>query len=156
MGQKPTTKESFYNNIRVDSETGCWIWQGTIAENGYGHVRFQNKQWVAHRLSWIFYFGSIPDGLWVLHRCDVRACVNPKHLFLGNVLDNHHDMDSKGRRRFHVGEECYNTKLSIDTIREIRRLWATGNYRQRDLCKQFGISRKHIHKIVNGLIWKNV
>lgn len=52
----------------------------------------------AHRASYKFYRGPIPDGLWVLHRCDVRCCINPDHLWLGTHQDNVDDMMAKGRK----------------------------------------------------------
>jgi len=55
---------------------------------------------MAHRLAWEEAKGPIPDGLFVLHRCDVRGCINVDHLFLGTAKDNTHDMMAKGRARF--------------------------------------------------------
>lgn len=52
------------------------------------------------RLSWTFFKGEIPRGLWVLHRCDNGFCVRPDHLFLGTCADNVHDMMAKGRAKF--------------------------------------------------------
>jgi HNH endonuclease len=75
----------------------CWDWNGTIATNGYGRV-FANNKWIgAHRVVWEFVYGKIPDGLYVLHRCDNRRCCNPNHLFLGTHLDNVRDATLKGR-----------------------------------------------------------
>lgn len=64
-------------------EAGCWLWMRGIANTGYGAVYVDGKRWDAHRLSWAAFRGPIPSGYWVLHKCDVRSCCNPDHLFLG-------------------------------------------------------------------------
>lgn len=87
-----TLLKDFEDYIEKIPESGCWIWMaGTRA--GYGIY----KQVYAHRYSYEKYKGSISDGLHVLHRCDIRTCVNPEHLFLGTNDDNIADMVSKGR-----------------------------------------------------------
>lgn len=82
-----------------DPTSGCWIWMRAIGTSGYG-IAYQNgRQIRAHRLAYQLVHGPIPDGLYALHRCDVRACCNPTHLFLGTLQDNHDDMHRKGRGR---------------------------------------------------------
>ena len=76
---------------------GCWIWIGCITWNGYGVISVNNRQIMTHRASWLCHVGPIPDGLFVLHKCDVRNCVNPDHLFIGTKRDNALDMVAKGR-----------------------------------------------------------
>ncbi len=83
----------------VDAKTGCWLWQRGLDRYGYARLTVAYKYRRAHRLAWLLFVGPIPKGLYVLHTCDVRHCINPQHLFLGTNLDNIRDMERKGRAR---------------------------------------------------------
>lgn len=76
----------------------CWPWKAGLTTAGYGYVRVRGRAVHAHRLVWEKWYGPIPDGLCVLHHCDVRACVNPWHLWLGTKSGNARDRDTKGRQ----------------------------------------------------------
>jgi hypothetical protein len=77
----------------------CWVYMGARGHFGYGEITIKRKQWKAHRLAWEVWRGPIPDGKWVLHRCDNPPCFNPRHLFLGNQTINQRDSSAKGRTR---------------------------------------------------------
>ena len=77
--------------------TECWVWVASFGSTGYGQIHDGTRLIGAHVASYRIAFGAIPDGLWVLHRCDNPACVRPDHLFLGTRIDNVHDMHAKGR-----------------------------------------------------------
>lgn len=80
------------------TESGCEIWlPHDLDWNGYGRAYFGGRLLGAHRVRWMLERGPIPEGLFVLHRCDVRCCVNLDHLFLGTHQDNMDDMKRKGR-----------------------------------------------------------
>lgn len=80
---------------KVDPTGHCWLWMGALNEHGYGVIHGPER--LAPRTAWELTFGSIPDGLDVLHRCDNPPCVRPSHLWLGTQRDNTADMIAKGR-----------------------------------------------------------
>lgn len=75
----------------------CWLWPGHVDQNGYGKLHVGGTPKQAHRLSYEHFRGPIPQGMVVMHICDVRACVNPDHLQLGSHQDNMDDAKAKGR-----------------------------------------------------------
>lgn len=83
-----------------DKNSPCWIWPGYKNANGYGYTT-RNGELFAHRAIYKLFIGSIPVGLCVLHRCDIPACVNPAHLWLGTHADNNKDRALKGRSTKH-------------------------------------------------------
>lgn len=131
-------------------ETGCWMWNGEWDKYKYGIVR-STKGYVglAHRVFFAAFKHRIPDGLYVCHRCDVSACVNPDHLFLGTHADNMADCKAKHRARF--GERHHFTKLTIDQVKEIRSL--EGKLCHREIAKMFGIHKHYVWKIMKGVRW---
>jgi hypothetical protein len=81
----------------IDPVKGCWLWQGFIHGNGYGNTSYRGKNGRLHRLAFQVFKGPIPPGHDVLHKCDIRNCWYPDHLFNGTRQDNHDDMWAKGR-----------------------------------------------------------
>ena len=91
-----TVKERIRNKL-IKDPSGCWIWMGGISR-GYGAIKIKGKNKKVHRVMWELTNGSIPKGIFVLHKCDITECANPDHLFLGTHTDNMKDMIQKGRR----------------------------------------------------------
>ena len=85
-------------NYVPEPNTGCWLWLRGINSDGYGLVRIEGKSYRVPRLVWGIFKGPIPPNMRVCHRCDVRLCINPDHLFLGTDKDNYDDMVAKGRK----------------------------------------------------------
>ena len=85
--------------VFVDPESGCHKWLGCRTRKGYGQITYRGHRIETHRAMWLLHNGDIPQGMFVLHKCDVRNCIAPQHLYLGTAADNTGDMMSKGRGR---------------------------------------------------------
>lgn len=141
---------------KVVKSEGCWEWSGYCRE-GYGRISIGNQVFrSAHRVSWELHNGLIPDGLFVLHRCDNTRCVRPDHLFLGTKAENNHDRHLKGRSGSHAGELNGRRKLSAVDVVEIRRMFTPWKCTYSDLAKRFGVSSSTINSVVNRRTWKNL
>ena len=143
----------------ADSSGGtdaCWPWTGYIGENGYGVVGIRGKADKAHRVSYFIKHGRIDNDRLVLHRCDVRGCVNPAHLFLGTPEDNSQDAVRKNRNTRLYGEQNGKAKLTRAAVLAIRRLCGRGGVRQKAVAKQFGVSEATVSYVVNGGRWANL
>lgn len=128
--------------------SGCWLWQNEPGSHGYGELRVDGELFLAHRLSYVAAYGAIPDDTLVLHKCDVRLCGNPEHLFLGTHQDNSSDMTVK--RRSLVGEKQPNAKLTDRRVLEIR---AAKGQVEPAAC---GVTARTVRKIVQGTRWKHL
>ena len=143
-----------YIESRVERipEAGCWIWLRHILNNGYGAIWILDEKFTAHRISYQIYKGPIPAGLMVLHRCDVRCCVNPSHLWLGTAKDNTQDMLAKGRTRPRRGERAPQSKLNDRLVLEIR----TSDKPMRQWARELGIDSGTICNARNGISWRHL
>ena len=96
----------------------------------------------AHRVAYALTHGAIPDGLFVLHSCTNKACVNPKHLELG--------------RKHKSGEGKGNAKLTEIEVRAIRNANEWGCASNRQLAKEYAVSKSTIRRIVKRYSWQHI
>ena len=102
---RANTIETLMSRVMPITEVGCWIWLGAL-RCGYGHISWENKPALVHRVMWVLTNGPIPDGMNVCHKCDTPPCCNPTHLFLGTDQDNVHDAVRKGRHARMQNTHC--------------------------------------------------
>lgn len=121
-------------------ESGCWNYS-PVADIGYGIVCQNQKRQLAHRASYEIHHGSIPDGMFVCHKCDNRACVNPRHLFVGTHEDNMADMRAKGRQK--------PSKYSEDTRALLRAAHQNGESLAK-IGARFGVPKGTVRNICVG------
>lgn len=132
-------------------EDACWPWTGKVARDGYGRVARKGRQVIAHRLSWSAANGvPIPDGMFVLHSCHNKLCVNPNHLRIGTHCDNMMDMVAAGRSL--RGERHPHSSLTNAAVVAIRA--ASGP--QKEIAGRFGISQSAVSFIKNRKRWPHL
>lgn len=149
-------KERIAKSMIID-EYGCWNWTGS-KRNGYGRLIVGSRidgsrhSESAHRYSWIVYYGEIPEGLYVCHKCDNKACVNPNHLFLGTHQDNINDREMKGRNNHVYGEQCKQSKFTTSDVEYIR----NSKVSSRSIARFYGVNKSSVQAIRNRETWKHI
>lgn len=144
-------KQRIKRNIEKD-DNGCWIWQKGLNSDGYGQISINAEKHRVHRMAYQEWVGEIPSGKEVCHKCDVRACCNPKHLFIATHKENVHDMIKKGRRASSSGERNGKSTLLEKEVFEVfdRVLWGETDEFISDV---FGVEAHVIQKIRSGVTW---
>lgn len=160
----------FERRVDKGGPNGCWLWNGFRDNRGYG--RFHGTR--SHRVSWQLLRGPIPEGMDICHHCDNPPCCNPDHLFVGTHAENMADYAKKGlwkprpvprgdahHTRRHpelVKRGALNgmAKLSEDSVREIRRVFALGGKSKVALAAEFGVTRTLIYLVVTNQAWRHV
>jgi len=138
-----TPEELFW--MKVEKSAGCWLWTGALQRDGYAHFTAGGKTISSHRHAYELLVGPIPEGMDLLHSCDVRHCVNPAHLSTGTHQDNMKDKLARGRT---------GVKLSAEKVREIRAL--LGRKTNLEIGQLYGVSGGIISAIKTGRIWSHV
>lgn len=148
--------EPFWDKVAIADPDECWLWQRAKSADGYGNHGTGGKNYRAHRFAYELAYGPIPEGALICHACDNPLCVNPAHLFVGSYLDNATDRTKKGRSDSRQGEKNHNAKLSESHVREIRDLYATGQYTQKALSEMYKVTPRIIYCVVHRETWEHL
>jgi hypothetical protein len=140
--------DAFWSKVDKGGAGGCWLYTGYRQKFGHGWTTYG----LAHRFSWELLVGPVPEGKFVLHKCDVPACVNPEHLYIGVRDDNARDMFQRGRSA--RGERSHTAKLTDKDVMEIRRL--KGKFTAEELGARYGVTASNIYHVQSGVVWKHL
>jgi len=159
MGKRISIKDRLLRKS-TSTPNGCLEWTGAIKSNGYGNMpigstKDGSRRTVAvHRAAYEEWNGPIGDN-WVLHSCDNKKCINPKHLYLGDRKQNIKDAIDRGLLPPQQGEKNGNAAISEYTARRIKWLLSR-NTRQIDIARGLGVSSGIVHSISSGLRWSHL
>ncbi len=143
----------FLDKVIPEPNSGCWLWIGSTNRHGYGNFWHDGKCHKAHRFSYMAFVSQIPDGKDIMHKCDVRCCVNPEHLAPGTALQNVVDMWRKGRARPSRGMANGRARLTTDGVQRIKEMVALG-YEYSYLARLFRIDRSTVARAARGQSWR--
>ena len=148
-------EDYFWEKVEKRGDDECWKWLAYTDSKGYGSFN-SGIEVKAHRFSWRIHFGEIPEGLCVCHHCDNPSCVNPRHLWLGTILENNLDKIKKGRWFGFSGESNPSSKLTELQVKAIRYLYKSGEFSTYDLEKIFPVARVTISRAIKKITWENI
>ena len=142
--KKRPFSERFFE--KIDSSAGvdgCHLWTGAMLKTGYGSIRSDGRVLRSNRAAYEIAHGiSLSVCEHVLHKCDNRKCVNPRHLFLGTPKTNSDDKFEKGRANTHK-------KFSDSDIQAMKLLKSSG-HSGRYIAELFGASEATVSMVTRG------
>lgn len=164
-GPKPkSAEERFWSRVQKQ-EGGCWLYNGPDFGNKYGQLSRTNdrrypKMVSAHRFSYEIHNGPIKDGGVICHKCDVKNCVNPDHLYCGTQQDNVRDIVERGRSANKTGRVVRlvdaakryrgGIKLRRELQERVKSEYQSGKFTQVELAKRYRCSQATISATIRG------
>jgi hypothetical protein len=149
--EREAARDRLRKFVAIPEHDACILWPASVGSHGYGQLRWKGTPVLAHRLVYACYRGELAPGEEVLHSCDVRACVNPRHLRAGTHKENMQDAVLKNR----TARGSMLGLLSEQQVRLIKtELQARKN--QYQIAAAFGVTQSTISRIATGRIWGHV
>ena len=153
---RTSTPEMLFHKNTFRNPNGCLDFTKSTYSNGYGRICMgNNKHQLAHRFAWQMHNGPIPDGLWVLHKCDRPICCEVSHLFLGTPSDNNADMMNKGRHNTKFGDQASNAKLTEQQVLRIKDDLRTKKTAVM-IAKEYNVHFSTVGYIISRRTWKYI
>lgn len=153
-------KESF---ARVPELGPCWIYGRADGVARYGVITKDDgskSNVTAHRYSYELHKGPLERGKYACHRCDVKRCVNPDHLYAGDHEDNNEDNRKRGlfvapkvrsaRVKTVRGEASHGRKLGQEYVERLKAEYASGKFTQMELARRYGVSQGTVSATIRG------
>lgn len=151
----PEQKRAAFFKKVAKTHDGCWNWKGAVFVQGYGVVCDDGRKQKAHRFSYEIHHGPIPPGMFVLHKCDNKLCVNPLHLECGTQAKNVKDAWSRGLISPRQGERHPRAKLSPEDVAAIRTAKTSRGYALA-LSQNLGVSKDTIFSVRARKTWRHI
>lgn len=153
VGEGNTPAERFWSKVAITANSEkCWEWQGGTGDKGYGVADRNTKRWLAHRLAWFYFYGTMPKHI-LLHSCDNPPCVNPHHLREGTPAENSADMVA--RNRSCRGSRHPNAVLDESKAAQIKILLAQ-KVPVSIIARKLQIAKSTIFNIKSGASWRHI
>ena len=143
----------FFSKVNVKrSMFECWEWTAASVHSDmtYGAFAIGHSRISAHRFSYEYFHGRIPEGLVVRHRCDNPLCVNPWHLETGTHQDNMLDKILRGRTN--KGSSNGRAKLTEDQVLDI----VKDDRPYTAIAKEYGVDHTSVRNIKLGKSWAHL
>lgn len=148
------TRQRVFENTKVGGPDDCWLWLGAMDGESYGRIGIDGTSVKVHRVMYNIYFGEIGDYQ-INHKCDIRNCVNPHHLYKGSQSENIQEMWDRGRRDKEEmrGENNPKSKLTNEQAAEIKERLDNGEETHAEIAQDYPVTKSVIGNISAGLAW---
>jgi transcriptional regulator with XRE-family HTH domain len=148
---KLTLRERIENRIVYRKD--CWFTDYTHPDDK-PRIQINGKNYLLSRVVYEVFKGEAPGKLLVCHTCNNSLCINPDHLCLRTSADNMKNKKEKNRQV--KGSAIPNSKLTENTVIEIRDLLIEGKLTFKEIGDRFGIGSNAISEINSGKAWSHV
>lgn len=150
-----TAKSCNSDELQYSPYHSCWLWRGWRDKKGYGKFQHKNRTHSAHRyvalLAGLINEKQFNDtAIHICHHCDTPPCINPSHLYAGNIRTNAKDKVKRARSLYN--ERNPKAKLTAENIQRMRNLFSSGSSYS-TLAKLYNVNYSTVHRAINKVTW---